>query len=202
MQNIADMSIRTRLMMVVVQCSGVIGLLAASMFLERRNAELAASLGFAGRVCRLFSRDLHHPVPQKCRNSWMPGASNTTTLNPGIARWYWPIKPSISRRSLSLAWMNAGIGPSLPAGVSLLGLALIVFFFGIATWSPLSIAIWSRMSAFQTDRDHQVCDTGPYQIVRHPTYIGLALFFMGIPLALGSVWGLVSGHHSGPLFCG
>jgi protein-S-isoprenylcysteine O-methyltransferase Ste14 len=32
--------------------------------------------------------------------------------------------------------------------------------------------------------------TGPYSWVRHPMYSGLALFYFGIPLALGSAWGL------------
>jgi len=31
----------------------------------------------------------------------------------------------------------------------------------------------------------------PYVIVRHPGYVGGFLFSIGIPLALGSLWGLI-----------
>ena len=43
----------------------------------------------------------------------------------------------------------------------------------------------------QTDRGHKVIDTGPYAIVRHPGYAFGFLFFLGMPLALGSLWALI-----------
>jgi protein-S-isoprenylcysteine O-methyltransferase Ste14 len=43
----------------------------------------------------------------------------------------------------------------------------------------------------QTERGHHVVNTGPYAWVRHPMYSGAILFAVGIPLLLGSVWGLV-----------
>jgi protein-S-isoprenylcysteine O-methyltransferase Ste14 len=36
-----------------------------------------------------------------------------------------------------------------------------------------------------------VVSTGPYAIVRHPMYMGAILVFIGMPLALGSWWGLL-----------
>ncbi|MBN9077854.1 MAG: hypothetical protein BGN87_21020 [Rhizobiales bacterium 65-79] len=39
--------------------------------------------------------------------------------------------------------------------------------------------------------DQKVISTGPYAIVRHPMYSGALLMFLGIPLALGSWWGLL-----------
>ncbi|MGZ3498340.1 MAG: methyltransferase family protein [Vulcanimicrobiaceae bacterium] len=38
--------------------------------------------------------------------------------------------------------------------------------------------------------DQKVISTGPYAVVRHPMYAGGALLLFGIPLALGSYWGL------------
>lgn len=43
----------------------------------------------------------------------------------------------------------------------------------------------------QAERGHAVISTGPYQYVRHPMYTGFHLFFLGMPLLLGSVYGLV-----------
>ncbi|KLU60989.1 isoprenylcysteine carboxyl methyltransferase (ICMT) family protein [Peptococcaceae bacterium CEB3] len=33
--------------------------------------------------------------------------------------------------------------------------------------------------------------TGPYAVVRHPSYVGDLVLVLGIPLALGSWWGLI-----------
>ncbi|HEV3331198.1 MAG TPA: isoprenylcysteine carboxylmethyltransferase family protein [Bryobacteraceae bacterium] len=37
----------------------------------------------------------------------------------------------------------------------------------------------------------KVVSTGPYAMVRHPMYLGGLLIFAGVPLALGSWWGLL-----------
>ena len=39
-------------------------------------------------------------------------------------------------------------------------------------------------------QDHQVVDTGPYRVVRHPSYTGLLLQCAGLGLALGTVLSL------------
>jgi protein-S-isoprenylcysteine O-methyltransferase Ste14 len=36
-----------------------------------------------------------------------------------------------------------------------------------------------------------VISTGPYALVRHPMYVGVLIMVLGMPLALGSYWGLV-----------
>jgi protein-S-isoprenylcysteine O-methyltransferase Ste14 len=40
-------------------------------------------------------------------------------------------------------------------------------------------------------KDQRVVSTGPYAIVRHPQYVGSFLYLLGMPLALGSYWGLL-----------
>lgn len=45
----------------------------------------------------------------------------------------------------------------------------------------------------QAERGHQVISTGPYRIVRHPMYAGALVFFLAVPLMLGSWWGLAWG---------
>ena len=42
----------------------------------------------------------------------------------------------------------------------------------------------------QAARHHRVVSSGPYAFVRHPMYSGIILFFAGVPLLLGSWWGL------------
>ncbi len=42
----------------------------------------------------------------------------------------------------------------------------------------------------QASRGHAVATGGPYAVVRHPMYAGALFFFAGLPLLLGSWWGL------------
>lgn len=42
----------------------------------------------------------------------------------------------------------------------------------------------------QKERGQTVVTTGPYALVRHPMYAGASLIFFGVPMLLGSGWGL------------
>jgi protein-S-isoprenylcysteine O-methyltransferase Ste14 len=41
------------------------------------------------------------------------------------------------------------------------------------------------------EADQPVISSGLYGLVRHPMYVGNVIMMLGIPLALGSYWGLV-----------
>ena len=51
----------------------------------------------------------------------------------------------------------------------------------------------SQLVRIQTERGQHVVDTGVYGFVRHPMYLGGSLMFVGGPLLLGSVCGLLVG---------
>ena len=51
----------------------------------------------------------------------------------------------------------------------------------------------SQLVRIQTERGQHVVDTGVYGFVRHPMYLGGTLMFVGGPLLLGSVCGLLAG---------
>ena len=42
----------------------------------------------------------------------------------------------------------------------------------------------------QAERGQTVVTTGPYRFVRHPMYAAAILYFIGVPLLLGSLWAL------------
>lgn len=73
--------------------------------------------------------------------------------------------------------------------VSLVGDALIVLSFVvyIIVFRVNSYAA----SSIQTFEGQKVISTGPYALVRHPKYVGDLFLIIGIPIALGSWWGLV-----------
>jgi protein-S-isoprenylcysteine O-methyltransferase Ste14 len=77
----------------------------------------------------------------------------------------------------------------IPAWVSVLGNALV----------GLGLAIDLRVfrensygaSTIQKMEGQAVITTGPYALVRHPMYVGVLIMVVGVPLALGSWWGLL-----------
>lgn len=76
----------------------------------------------------------------------------------------------------------------MPGYVSVLGLGLVV----------LANLIWFYVQKENTFvgatvrifEGQKVISSGPYALVRHPKYVGDLVFIAGIPLALGSWWGL------------
>jgi protein-S-isoprenylcysteine O-methyltransferase Ste14 len=69
--------------------------------------------------------------------------------------------------------------------------ALIVAGFVGVTWATAVNKFFEPSVRIQTDRGHKVIDTGPYAIIRHPGYAFGFLLFLGMPLALGSMWALI-----------
>jgi protein-S-isoprenylcysteine O-methyltransferase Ste14 len=68
-------------------------------------------------------------------------------------------------------------------GLVALGMLLIFFVFRENTFTA---------STIQVAADQRVVSTGLYALVRHPMYVGGLVFIFGIPLALGSWWGLLT----------
>ena len=50
---------------------------------------------------------------------------------------------------------------------------------------------FSSTVRIQTDREHIVCETGLYKIVRHPAYMGSIIQSLGFPLLFGSLWSII-----------
>jgi protein-S-isoprenylcysteine O-methyltransferase Ste14 len=77
----------------------------------------------------------------------------------------------------------------LPAYVSLAGDALVALAF-------LTIFFVYKENTFasatiELASEQKVISTGLYKLVRHPMYMGAFLLFVGMPLSLGSLWGLL-----------
>jgi protein-S-isoprenylcysteine O-methyltransferase Ste14 len=75
----------------------------------------------------------------------------------------------------------------------LYGLFFFLYILGQALffWSMKTNRFFSSLVRIQKDRDHKVCQEGPYQFVRHPGYLGWIIYTILTPLILGSLWGLI-----------
>ena len=77
----------------------------------------------------------------------------------------------------------------VPGYVSLIGDALIALglFINVLVFRENSYGA----SNITVENEQKVISTGPYALVRHPMYGGVLVMLIGVPLALGSGWGLV-----------
>ncbi len=92
--------------------------------------------------------------------------------------------------SLSVAFSFAAAGIAmLPTWAFYPGIVLMVGGIAFRQWA---IAVLGRFfsMAVRIQKNQTVVDTGPYRYVRHPSYTGLLMIFVGLGLALQS-WGAV-----------
>lgn len=96
-----------------------------------------------------------------------------------------------------LAWLAAmGLdrrtqSSDVPVAFQALGLVLFVLSTLFILWVFRENSFAAPVVKLQAERAQRVVSTGPYTHVRHPMYSGMILFFAGVPLLLGSWWGLV-----------
>ena len=78
-------------------------------------------------------------------------------------------------------------GPELafPEAVRWVGLALVVAGIGFSMWAARTLGRHFDMEV-EVHEGHEVVDRGPFAIVRHPVYLGLAIHLLGACLATGN----------------
>jgi protein-S-isoprenylcysteine O-methyltransferase Ste14 len=95
-----------------------------------------------------------------------------------------------------LAWLAAmGLdrraqSSDMAVALQALGLALFLLSTLFILWVFRENSFAAPVVKLQAERAQRVISTGPYAHVRHPMYSGMILFFAGVPLLLGSWWGL------------
>jgi protein-S-isoprenylcysteine O-methyltransferase Ste14 len=74
--------------------------------------------------------------------------------------------------------------------IRVLGLILLVWGMGLMHWAE---AILGRLFSVQVtlQEGHQLITNGPYSILRHPRYLGIILFSVGLSLTFRSWLGLI-----------
>jgi protein-S-isoprenylcysteine O-methyltransferase Ste14 len=77
----------------------------------------------------------------------------------------------------------------VPTAVAVIGAALVAIGLSLSQY----VVIENSYAAanITVEESQRVVSTGLYGIVRHPMYVGVLIMMIGIPLALGSYWGLL-----------
>lgn len=78
----------------------------------------------------------------------------------------------------------------MPVALQTLGFVLFLLSTLFTLWVFRENSFAAPVVKLQAERAQRVISTGPYAHVRHPMYSGMVLFFAGVPLLLGSWWGL------------
>jgi protein-S-isoprenylcysteine O-methyltransferase len=85
--------------------------------------------------------------------------------------------------AFGLAWLPGGeVRGWWPVAV---GLALALCGMALRRWAVTVLGRFFTTSV-EVQPGHRVVDTGPYGVVRHPSYTGTLLTVVGVTLALGS----------------
>lgn len=121
-----------------------------------------------------------------------PGSGNQKTwdkfvvfgLMAGFISWI-VIMPLDAKR---LEWTS-----NFPMALKIVGGLLLIFSFFFFFRSYSDNTFLSALVRIQEERKHKVITTGVYGFVRHPMYLAGSLLFVGTPLLLGSLYGIILG---------
>ena len=94
---------------------------------------------------------------------------------------------------LIVAGADKGFGWSTPFSLNakLVSLTVIVLGYVFGSWALVENKFFSGVVRIQTDRGHHVVTTGPYRIVRHPSYAGALWTYLAMPILFDSLWAFI-----------
>ena len=110
-----------------------------------------------------------------------PAADKKFMLAFALASLVWLIAIGLDRR------VHAS---NVPFALQAFGLAMYLLSTAFIMWVFRANSFAAPVVKVQDARHHRVISSGPYGFVRHPMYSGTILFFIGVPLLLGSWWGV------------
>jgi len=126
-----------------------------------------------------------NPVVLERRMRGGPAAETRTAQKVVIAGLYLSLAAMVV---VSVLDHRFGWSP-VPTAICLVGDVLVAVGLGVV----VLVIIQNSYAAatVQVEAGQKVVSTGLYGLVRHPMYTGNVIMMVGIPLALGSYWGLV-----------
>lgn len=81
--------------------------------------------------------------------------------------------------------------PDFNRGIYLAGIILTISGQLLFLIAQKQNKFFSSTFRIHTDREHVVCETGLYKLVRHPAYLGSIIQALGLPLLFGSLWSII-----------
>jgi len=138
---------------------------------------LALSLWLAATDPALMAERMKSPV-QKDQKPW----DRVFLMLLMVVYLSWLAVMALDARRFS--WSHA------PVWIQVLGAVMIVASYAGIAWVFRTNSFAAPVIKIQAERRQTVISTGPYAVVRHPMYAFAIWQFVGMPLMLGSWWGL------------
>ncbi|MBR0825986.1 isoprenylcysteine carboxylmethyltransferase family protein [Bradyrhizobium manausense] len=91
---------------------------------------------------------------------------------------------------IAMGWERRQSVTGMSPALQVLGLVLFLLSTAFILWVFRENSFAAPVVKLQAERAQRVISSGPYAYVRHPMYSGIMLFFLGVPLLLGSWWGV------------
>ncbi len=116
-----------------------------------------------------------------------------TGIKPGTKGWDWVVMllgftPGMLGMFVAAWWQNGATGLAPIDACWWFSLFILGLGWGFANWSMIVNPFFEKTVRIQSEHNHQVIDSGPYAIVRHPGYVGFIAWILTTPVLLGSAW--------------
>jgi protein-S-isoprenylcysteine O-methyltransferase Ste14 len=177
----------------VIQVILVTAIQAAILFLAAGRLDLPwawiwIGLYLAGMVVNGYLMLRHSPetIAERSRASGMKGWDKVVGGSFGVL--YFIGIPLVAGLDLRFDWSG-----EVALIVHVASAVAFLLAFAFLIWSMVSNAYFATVVRIQNERGQAVCDTGPYQYVRHPGYVGALIHSLTVPLIIGSWWALIPG---------
>lgn len=112
------------------------------------------------------------------------------------AKWDKLLYPVVGLYLPVCTWIVSGLDNRfgwsvMPLFVTIAALVLAILGLLLSAWAMLSNQFYTGIVIIQKNRGHDVATQGPYKYVRHPSYAGGVMFYLALPILLGSVLALI-----------
>jgi protein-S-isoprenylcysteine O-methyltransferase len=100
-----------------------------------------------------------------------------------------------SAAGIALAFLASGVGPHLPGPRWLpvaVGVPVMLAGAALRWWSVVTLGRFFTVTVGVAD-DHRLIDSGPYAVLRHPSYTGMLIVYLGLGIGLDSWVSIVAG---------
>jgi protein-S-isoprenylcysteine O-methyltransferase Ste14 len=192
----------SRLLKRLAQVLVTVAALAAMLFLSSWRFDWVMAWVYVGAFAVVLTvmvvyQELSNPELLQERSEFKP--------REGVQTWD-VILSAVIRVSLLASYVVAGLDmrfgwkPKIPLAVQMAAFAFGLLGVGLIVWAMAANRYAAVYARIQQERGHAVATTGPYRFVRHPFYVGTISFSLVVPVALGSLWALISGGLAALLF--
>ena len=134
---------------------------------------------------------------------WVLIQSNPTLLGErariqdDVKRWDRPLARYMALYGVWFILIVAGLdqrfgwSSQISMWAQIMALVIIMIGSGLTIWALSANRYFSGYVRIQKERGHTVASEGPYRFVRHPGYLGAIIFYLSVPLLLGSLWAFI-----------